>query len=359
MENGSGGFMSDLTFTGGAIGAYVGNQQFSVRNLVFSNHQTHAIEIHWDWGWTWKGVQISNCPVGIFMSTPVGDSPSTQVGSAIFIDSTITNCPIGINLQTGTSNATITLSLFSLSTTNVPAIVQYIGGATLLAGSSGSVSVPSWGVGKRYDTNAGEASGVWQNGTAFPAFPTISTNLLTSASNQQSGFFQRSKPQYETIAAANFVNVKLAPYNAVGNGVNDDTSALNSAFAAVAGTANILWIPAGVYLVSNTVLIPSGVKVVGQSWSQIMGSGSVFQNANAPVPIIKVGNVGDVGNVEIQDLLFTVRGPAAGAIVLEWNIHEASQGSAAMWGKLYISFIVSTCVLFSRTSPNLLASVYS
>lgn len=330
MENGSGGFMSDLTFSGGALGAYVGNQQFTVRNLKFSNHQVHAIEIHWDWGWTWKGITIDNCPVGVFMSTP---ATFTEVGSAIFIDSTITNCPIGFNLQTGAPNATITLSLFSLSTTNVPAIVQYIGGATKLAGSSGTVSVPSWGLGKRYDTSNGEASGVWQNGTAFPNFPTISPMLLKSPTNQQSGFFERSKPQYETVPLANFINVKLAPYNAVGNGVSDDTSAFNRALAAVAGTANILWIPAGVYLVTDTVFIPSGTKLVGQSWAQIMGSGVKFQNANAPYPVIKVGNVGDVGNVEIQDLLFTVRGPAAGAVILEWNIHEASQGSAAMWGK--------------------------
>lgn len=329
MENGSGGFMSDLSFSGGAIGAYVGNQQFSVRNLTFSNHQVHSIEIHWDWGWTWKGISINNCPIGVFMSTLLA---YTQVGSAIFIDSTLTNCPIGFNLQTGASNATITLSLFSVSTTNVPAIVQYIGGATMLTGSSGVLNIPAWGIGKRYDTNTGEASGVQQNGSAFPVTPVTSGNLLISSSNQQSGYFERSKPQYQGVSSANFINVKTV-YGAVGNGVADDTGALNKAFAGVAGTANILWIPAGVYVVTSTVLIPSGVKVVGQSWAQIMGSGANFQNANSPLPVVQVGNVGDVGNVEIQDLLFSVRGPAAGAIVLLWNIHEASQGSAAMWGK--------------------------
>lgn len=263
MENGSGGFLSDLTFSGGALGAYVGNQQFSVRNLKFSNHQSHAIEIHWDWGWTWKGVTIENCPVAVFMSTPLA---FTEVGSAIFIDSTITNCPIGFNLQTGARNATIVLSLFSVTTTNVPAIVQYIGGATLLAGSSGTVAVHAWGIGKRYDTSAGEAAGTQQSG-AYPRAPVISSGLLKNPSNQQSGFFERSKPQYETVAAGNFMNVKTV-YGAVGNGVADDTAALIKAFAAVAGTANILWIPAGVYLVTNTVLIPKGVKVVGQSWAQ-------------------------------------------------------------------------------------------
>lgn len=37
--------MGDLEFDGGSLGAYVGNQQFTVRNLKFSNQQTRAIEV--------------------------------------------------------------------------------------------------------------------------------------------------------------------------------------------------------------------------------------------------------------------------------------------------------------------------
>lgn len=87
------------------------------------------------------------------------------------------------------------------------------------------------------------------------------------------------------------------------------------------------------YLVTDTIVIPAGSKVVGQSWSQIMGAGVKFSNIQAPQAVVRVGNTGDVGSVELQDLLFTVRGATAGAIVLEWNIHESSPGSAAMWGR--------------------------
>lgn len=48
----------------------------------------------------------------------------------------------------------------------------------------------------------------------------------------------------------------------------------------------------------------------------------------------RVGNEGDVGTVEISDMLFTVSGPTAGAILMEWNIHESTQGS----GKTPISW---------------------
>ncbi|KAF3940924.1 hypothetical protein ABW19_dt0203523 [Dactylella cylindrospora] len=329
MENGSGGFLSDLEFEGGAMGAYVGNQQFTVRNLKFRNHALQAIHIHWDWGWTWKGLDIANCPVGIWMSTP--GNPQTEVGSAIFIDSRFTNCPVGVRVSNPTpSGKTASLSLFSISTNNVPRIVEVQGGSALLGGSSGFTYVKAWGLGKRYDTaNAGQ--GIWQNGAHFVEAPVIADSLLKQSGNQGSGYFERSKPQYESVPASSFINAKSA-FGAVGNGAADDTAALNNALSSAASTGKILWIPAGVYVVTNTVFIPKGTKVVGQSWAQIMGTGTRFQNAASPYPVVKVGNVGDVGDVEIQDLIFTVRGKTAGAVVLQWNIHEASKGSAAMWG---------------------------
>lgn len=49
--------------------------------------------------------------------------------------------------------------------------------------------------------------------------------------------------------------------------------------------------------------------------------------------MLSVGHDFEVGTVEIQDMLFTASGPTAGVVLVEWNIHESSQGSAAMWGK--------------------------
>lgn len=50
MDNGSGGFMSDLVFNGGGYGAFFGNQQFTTRNLTFNNVQT-AVLMNWNWLW--------------------------------------------------------------------------------------------------------------------------------------------------------------------------------------------------------------------------------------------------------------------------------------------------------------------
>jgi hypothetical protein len=50
-ENGSGGFMSDLVFKGGALDIYGGSQQFTAQRLTFNN-----VQLIWDWGspYNWK-----------------------------------------------------------------------------------------------------------------------------------------------------------------------------------------------------------------------------------------------------------------------------------------------------------------
>ena len=49
--------------------------------------------------------------------------------------------------------------------------------------------------------------------------------------------------------------------------------------------------------------------------------------------MVKVGQVGEVGDIEMQDLIFTNRGATAGLILVEWNIHASQAGSAALWGE--------------------------
>jgi len=53
MENGSGGFLSNMQFSGGNIGLQCGNQQFTSRALTFTNMK-YAIWMSWDWGWLCK-----------------------------------------------------------------------------------------------------------------------------------------------------------------------------------------------------------------------------------------------------------------------------------------------------------------
>ena len=57
-----------------------------------------------------------------------------------------------------------------------------------------------------------------------------------------------------------------------------------------------------------------------------------FEDVNKPKVMVRVGNSGDAGTVELSDLLFTARGPTAGLVSMEWNLKGTSRGAAAMWG---------------------------
>ncbi len=96
MEEGSGGFLNDLVFYGGEYGAQFGNQQYTMRNLTFFNSGT-AIQQIWNWGWTYKTINVYNCGVGINMTGPV-------IAGVTLIDSVFANTSIGI--ATGRAPAT-------------------------------------------------------------------------------------------------------------------------------------------------------------------------------------------------------------------------------------------------------------
>lgn len=58
-----------------------------------------------------------------------------------------------------------------------------------------------------------------------------------------------------------WVNVKDSPYNAKGDGVTDDTSAIQTAINAA--TVGTVYFPAGVYKVTSTITISNGVRLIG------------------------------------------------------------------------------------------------
>lgn len=65
-----------------------------------------------------------------------------------------------------------------------------------------------------------------------------------------------------------------------------------------------------------------------------MTTGSGFEDERNPHMAVQVGRPGDAPSIiEIQDMLFTLSGPTAGAILMQWNAREATKGSMGMWGE--------------------------
>jgi glucan 1,3-beta-glucosidase len=315
MENGSGGMISDVVFYGGNIGFVAGSQQFTARGLTFTNCLT-AVNMLWNWGFTWSQIAIDNTYVGFNVSSN-GGSTGQGTGSIAVVDSVFTHVLYGITTHTGGDPPQIILE--NVVANQSPDLVLVSGGATIL-NVGDSATVDFWASGYRYI--AANGTGSKTTGYLSPA-PVRPAALLDPAGE----YFWQERPNYSGTSAGGFVVV--TQHGVANDGTGDQTAAINSVLSGNVGTP--VFFPAGIYAVQGTVQVPVGSIIVGSAWSQIQGSGSYFQDASNPNVMVRVGNPGQSGVIQISDMLFSVKGPTAGAILMEWNVHESKQGSAAMW----------------------------
>lgn len=71
----------------------------------------------------------------------------------------------------------------------------------------------------------------------------------------------------------------------------------------------IIFFDAGVYYITETLTIPAGTRLVGEAWTVIIGGGKAFSKQSDPTVMVRVGEPGSVGTVEITDIIFSTRGP--------------------------------------------------
>ncbi|KAK1765614.1 pectin lyase fold/virulence factor, partial [Phialemonium atrogriseum] len=320
MDNGSGGFMVDLTFNGGKYGAFFGNQQFTTRNLTFNNCKT-AIFMNWNWAWTFQDIKINNCGIGIDMAN--GGTTQT-VGSVLVVDSVFQNTPVGVltayNPSSPQTNGTLILDNVDM-TSGVPvAVSNALTKATVLAGNQ---KIGLFAQGRAYDSGSGTGGKAVQGSHTAVTKP---DSLLNKATGK---VFTRAKPQYENVPASSFISVKSK--GAKGDGTTDDTAAIQAIFDS-ATADQVVYFDHGAYLITDTVKVPKNIKITGEIWPLILAGGnSAFKDQTKPKPVFQVGQPGDVGSVEMSDLMFETAGPQPGAILVEWNVAESSQGAAGLW----------------------------
>ena len=221
MENGSGGYMGDLTFNGGAIGAFLGNQQFTSRNMVFNGCGT-AIYMNFDWVWTFTTLSITNCDIGLDMTSGGFDNQAT--GSVLVLDSIISAAtgvvtPYTPGYSSPQSSGTLVLENVDLTGSSVG--VANSGGRVILAGGQ---YIQSFAQGNAWTTAGQAINGQAFNGTSCSyqnASQTSYTAQETTIQQQLAPiprpsnlvdstgrYFARSKPQYETVPASGFLSAK-------------------------------------------------------------------------------------------------------------------------------------------------------
>ncbi|KAJ4347892.1 uncharacterized protein N0V89_009264 [Didymosphaeria variabile] len=332
IEQGSGGFMNDLDFQGGHYGLNVGNQQFTMRNLSFSNVDT-AINQLWDWGWTYKSVSIDNCRVGLNISS-LDEDGSLTVGSITLLDSSISNTPIGIVTSRTESSQPDSAGALYLENVKLANVQQAVVGpnSTILAGSTASTVIDAWADGHRYVSMSPLGPGVQTPLAPLEARGSIAatkrpSNLLGSDGK----YYERSKPQYEGLSADQFLSARTL--GAKGDGKTDDTKALNDALQKAKTGGKVLFLDAGYYKVSGTVYVPAGSKIVGEALSSvIMANGPFFGDMENPQPVVQIGTQGEEGSIEWSDCFVSTQGPNAGAILIEYNLFSPTTGEpAGLW----------------------------
>jgi glucan 1,3-beta-glucosidase len=269
-------------------------------------------------GWTYHGLQINNCQTGLRLAS-VGSS-TQKVGSVTLIDSAISNTPVGILTTFSTNSRPVTgrsLIIENIQLTNVPVAVKGSSG-TVLPGTTGSQTIVAFGQGHEY----------------LPTGPTYFQGLFTPnprpASLQSGGrYYSRSKPQYNLLPVTSFASTRSGV--AKGDGVTDDTAALQSVINSAAAAGNVVFFDSGTYKVTSTLSIPPGSKLVGETYSVIMSSGSFFNNINSPQPVVRVDTAGQSGQVEWSDMIVSTQGTQAGAILIEWNLASPATTPSGMW----------------------------
>ncbi|KAI2636425.1 glycoside hydrolase family 55 protein [Hypomontagnella submonticulosa] len=316
IENGSGGFMADLTFNGGGTGADIGSQQYTSRNMTFNNCNT-AIHMIWNWLWLMQGITINGGKVGIDMTSDTLDS--IKVGSLLLVDSKISNVGVGISTlyKPDLPDTNNTLILDNVDMTEaVTTAIQYAKDKTTVV--QGNQKIVGFAQGRQYTGTNGKAVQTDKESVRKPKA------LLDDAGN----IFTRGKPQYESVPSSKFISVRTA--GAAGDGKSDDTAAIQEVFNN-AKEGDVVYFDHGAYLISDTVKIPKNIKITGEMWPLLMATGKKFTNQQKPVPVFQVGEPGDVGDVEMSDLIIETQGALPGAILMQWNLAGSQNGNAGMW----------------------------
>lgn len=193
-EGGSGTYMGNLDFVGGAIGINMNNQQYNIKDCTFTGTRT-GVYISHGFDIVFQGMKFTNCEIGINAT----DGAIGNVGSFTLIDSVaqsvgavvVTKSQVIPNSTTGDDSVVIQ----NLETGQVESTVV-AGGVTILKGD-----VPeTWVYGNAY-LSGGPAAGVHDAGTVYqtPRSPV----LLSSGK-----YFTMAPPTYHEYSVQQVVNIK-------------------------------------------------------------------------------------------------------------------------------------------------------
>ncbi|CAI7637121.1 unnamed protein product [Penicillium viridicatum] len=305
--------VTDVHITGGGIGIKNSNQQVNFKNVYFESCRT-AFAAAGGWTVLLQQATFDKCGTGI-------DMTGNGLGSLVLLDSTSTNTGPVVRFHdssndSGNRNSQFLIQNLKHDTSNAIAVDSQ--GNVALAATS-HVDTWVWGTvaPETYQTGVS-----WDTKRPAP--------LLVNEK-----FFTKAQPTYQDYHTRDIVNVKTVSGHIVkGDGKTDDTNSLNAILAENADSCKVTYIPFGVYRVSDTIFVPVGTRIVGEAWSVISAYGDKFKDSDNPRPVIQLGNAGDIGVIEIQDMRFSVGEILPGAKIIEINAAGDQPGDVGLWNTM-------------------------
>lgn len=100
-------------------------------------------------------------------------------------------------------------------------------------------------------------------GTALPAGGAVDSTAVRYLPPFTGGMQRSGQDKWSDV-------VSVKDFGAVGDGVTDDTAAINAALSAAAAVQRAVFMPAGTYLVSGVLAVPSGITLYGAGWNTVI-----------------------------------------------------------------------------------------
>lgn len=315
LDGGSTIAVTDVRISGGGVGIENSNQQVNFKGIAFTGCET-AFKASGGHTALLQGATFESCGTGVDLT-----ATDDKMGSLVLLDSTSINSGPVVKLydssnDNGSQDSQVLIE--NLSHDNENDIVVDNNGQTRLAATP------------QVDT--------WVFGTVVPGQFETGQSFTTSRPDvllENGKYFTKAQPTYAEYASDQFVNVKtVAEHPVKGDGSTDDSDSLNAILAANAADCKITYFPYGVYIVRDTLVIPANTRIVGEAWAVVSAAGEAFQDAQNPKPVVQIGQPGDTGVVEIQDMRFTVSEVLPGAKIIELNIAGTNPGDVGLWNTM-------------------------
>ncbi|KAI9035159.1 exo-beta-1 [Aspergillus affinis] len=297
--------MNDLWFQGGSIGMKLSGQQWVFKSLRFTGTKIGVIAGGTD-------IVFMDCH---FEQGDIGIDAGGTSGSLTVIDSSGS----GLNsfIVSGDSgNAGNAIILENIQNT----------GTTVTLGGEAKLSGPvadTWVHGTVYDPGNANKRRADGDSVTTPR----PSNLAPGGK-----YFTMPPPTYREYSADQVVNIKSVPGLPVyGDGSTDDSQNINRILTEKRG-CQLIYFPAGTYIVADTIFVPGGTRIIGDAFASVISAtGNLFKDEASPRAMVRFGYPGDMGIAQVSDMMFTVADILPGCKMVEVNIAGEQPGDVGFW----------------------------